>query len=57
MTDKIDFNLHGAGFRPGKNDLVQRFVVQPNSADHTSKKISFVKPSRTFSRIGSGAMA
>ena len=38
MTDKIDFNRHGAGFRPGTNDLVQRFVVQPNTADHTEQK-------------------
>ena len=38
MTDKIDFNRHGTGFRPGTNDLVQRFVVQPNAADHTEQK-------------------
>jgi hypothetical protein len=38
MEDKIDFNRHGAGFRPGTNDLVQRFVVQPNTADHTEQK-------------------
>ena len=38
MTDKIDFNRHGTGFRPGKTDLVQRFVVQPNAADHSEQK-------------------
>ena len=38
MTDKIDFNRHGPKFHPGANDLVQRFVVQPNGADHTEQK-------------------
>ena len=39
MEDKIDFNRHGAGFRPGTNDLVQRFVVQPNSnRSHSAKR-------------------
>jgi cytochrome c554/c'-like protein len=38
MTDKIDFNRHGAGFRPGKDDLGQRFVVQPKTADHSEQK-------------------
>jgi Cytochrome c554 and c-prime len=38
MTDKIDFNRHGAGFRPGNKNLPQRFVIQPNQADHTEQK-------------------
>ena len=38
MTDKIDFNRHGAGFRPGAHDLSQRFVVQPNAPDHSEQK-------------------
>jgi formate-dependent nitrite reductase cytochrome c552 subunit len=38
MADKIDFNRHGAGFRPGGSDLKQRFVVQPNAPDHSEQK-------------------
>ena len=38
MTDKIDFNRHGSGFRPGGHDLAQRFVVQPNTSDHSDQK-------------------
>jgi hypothetical protein len=38
MTDKIDFNRHGAGFRPGNHDLPQRFVVQPDAPDHSEQK-------------------
>jgi hypothetical protein len=38
MTDKIDFNRHGADFRPGHDDLGQRFVVQPNAPDHSEQK-------------------
>jgi hypothetical protein len=38
MTDKIDFNRHGAAFRPGARDLSQRFVVQPNAPDHPEQK-------------------
>jgi Cytochrome c554 and c-prime len=38
MADKIDFNRHGAGFRPGARDLSQRFVVQPNASDHSEQK-------------------
>ena len=38
MTDKIDFNRHGAAFRPGAHDLSQRFVVQPNASDHGEQK-------------------
>jgi hypothetical protein len=38
MMDKIDFNRHGAGFRPGAHDLGQRFVVQPNAPDHSEQK-------------------
>jgi hypothetical protein len=38
MSDKIDFNRHGAAFRPGAHDLGQRFVVQPNASDHGEQK-------------------
>ena len=38
MADKIDFNRHGASFRPGASDLKQRFVVQPNTQDHSEQK-------------------
>ena len=38
MTEKIDWNRHGGKFRPGKEDLVQRFVVQPNEKDHQTQK-------------------
>jgi Cytochrome c552/Cytochrome c554 and c-prime len=38
MVDKIDFNRHGAAFRPGAHDLAQRFVVQPNAPDHSEQK-------------------
>jgi hypothetical protein len=38
MTDKLNFNRHGAVFRPGAHDLSQRFVVQPNAPDHTEQK-------------------
>jgi hypothetical protein len=44
MTDKIDFNRHGNGFRPGANDLAQQFVVQPNAADHAEQK-DFIRKS------------
>ena len=37
-NDKIDFNRHGAGFRPGNPDLAQRFVVQPETSDHREQK-------------------
>ncbi|CAN5385045.1 multiheme c-type cytochrome [soil metagenome] len=38
MEEKIDFNRHGGKFQPGKEDLEQRFVVQPNDPDHASQK-------------------
>jgi hypothetical protein len=38
MADKIDFNRHGAAFRPGARDLAQRFVVQPSAPDHAEQK-------------------
>ncbi len=38
ITDKIDFNRQGSGFRPGQHDLAQRFVVQPNAQDHGEQK-------------------
>jgi Cytochrome c554 and c-prime len=44
MPDKIDFNRHGSGFRPGAHDLVQRFVVQPNAPDHSEQK-DFIRQS------------
>jgi hypothetical protein len=44
MPDKIDFNRHGSGFRPGAHDLGQRFVVQPNSSEHSEQK-DFIRQS------------
>jgi hypothetical protein len=44
MPDKIDFNRHGSGFRPGARDLAQRFVVQPNAPDHSEQK-DFIRQS------------
>jgi formate-dependent nitrite reductase cytochrome c552 subunit len=38
MTDKINFNRQGAAFRPGHDDLGQRFVVQPSAPDHREQK-------------------
>jgi len=38
MVDKINFNRQGAAFRPGQADLGQRFVLQPNTADHSEQK-------------------
>ena len=38
MDTKLDWNQHGGKFRPGKEDLVQRFVVQPNEQDHSTQK-------------------
>ena len=38
MDEKVDWNRHGGEFRPGKGDLVQRFVVQPNGQDHGAQK-------------------
>jgi hypothetical protein len=38
MNEKIDWNRHGGRFRPGKEDLGQRFVVQPNEKDHATQK-------------------
>jgi hypothetical protein len=38
MDAKLDWNRHGGKFRPGKEDLVQRFVVQPNEPDHPTEK-------------------
>ena len=38
MEDKLDWNRQGGKFRPGKEDLVQRFVVQPNEKDHATQK-------------------
>ena len=38
MSDKINFNRHGSAFRPGAHDLAQRFVVQPQTTDHTEEK-------------------
>src|SRR5689334_2832678 len=44
MSDKIDFNRHGSSFRPGAHDLAQRFVVQPNSSEHSEQK-DFIRQS------------
>ena len=38
MEEKIDWNRQGGKFRPGKEDLVQRFVVQPGESDHATQK-------------------
>jgi hypothetical protein len=38
MNEKLDWNRHGGKFRPGKEDLGQRFVVQPNEPDHANQK-------------------
>jgi hypothetical protein len=38
MNEKIAFNRHGGKFRPGKQDLAGRFVVQPNEKDHATQK-------------------
>ncbi|HYY14329.1 MAG TPA: hypothetical protein VE758_07870 [Chthoniobacterales bacterium] len=38
MPEKIDFNREGPRFRPGHEDLAQRFVVQPNTSDHPEQK-------------------
>ena len=38
MDAKLDWNQHGGKFRPGKDDLVQRFVVQPQEQDHSAQK-------------------
>jgi len=38
MESKIEFNRQGTSFRPGKSDLGQRFVVQPNEKDHATQK-------------------
>ena len=38
MDEKLDWNRQGGKFRPGKEDLVQRFVVQPNEQDHPTQK-------------------
>jgi hypothetical protein len=50
MTDKIDFNRHGAAFRPGAEDLAQRFVVQPNATDHADQKDFIRKTEPDFFR-------
>jgi Cytochrome c554 and c-prime len=38
MPNKLDWNRHGRKFRPGDTDLAQRFVVQPQKADHQNQK-------------------
>jgi hypothetical protein len=38
MDEKLDWNQKGGKYRPGKEDLVQRFVVQPNEKDHATQK-------------------
>jgi Cytochrome c554 and c-prime len=44
MSDKIDFNRHGSDFRPGAHDLAQRFVIQPDSPEHSEQK-DFIRQS------------
>jgi len=39
MTDKIDFNRHGAAFRPGAGDLSQRSWFNPTRRITLNKKI------------------
>ena len=50
MPDKIDFNRHGSGFRPGAHDLAQRFVVQPNSSEHSEQKDFILQSEPDFFR-------
>lgn len=50
MADKIDFNRHGASFRPGESDLKQRFVVQPTTSDHSEQKEFIAKAEPNFYR-------
>jgi hypothetical protein len=38
MDDKIDWNRHGGSFRPGADDLSQRFIVRPTTDDHLEQK-------------------
>ena len=38
MAEKLDWNRHGGRFRPGEEDLGQRFVVQPNEKHHAEQK-------------------
>ena len=38
MDAKLTFNRDGRAYRPGQNDLRERFVVQPMSADHGEQK-------------------
>jgi hypothetical protein len=38
ISDKINFNRQGANFRPGHDELGQRFVVQPSAPDHREQK-------------------
>ncbi len=42
MDEKIDWNRHGGKYRPGNEDLGQRFVVQPEQPDHAPQK-DFIK--------------
>ena len=50
MSDKIDFNRHGSVFRPGAHDLAQRFVVQPNSSEHSEQKDFILQSEPDFFR-------
>jgi hypothetical protein len=50
MEDKIDFNRHGATFRPGQPDLTQRFVVQPSAPDYSEQKDFIRKTEPDFFR-------
>ncbi len=48
MEKKIDFNRHGGAFRPGKDNLEQRFVVQPNTEEHREQKAFINKTEPDF---------
>ena len=48
MEKKIDFNRHGSVFRPGQDQLGQRFVVQPGSDDHREQKDFIAKTEPDF---------
>jgi hypothetical protein len=50
MQDKIDWNRNGGAFRPGHENLAQRFVVQPKTNDHSEQKEFIGKTEPDFFR-------
>jgi hypothetical protein len=50
MKEKLDWNRHGGRFRPGEDDLAQRFVIQPNEPDHAVQKDFIRKTEPEFFR-------